>query len=153
MKLAKGEPEIQSVLLDVREGGGMRGFHLLGCAAEMLRMGAQVEFWALKDDNPDVGLALALMRADTGQLVPRWDVNVASKRFSVFLSMADIMPADKKFKAACRLSRHALVGLMFPFHTHNSTSRLTVMSGHDISAFAQKSYDCLAQKRRGFWPL
>jgi len=143
-------PSLRSarILLDLREGGGNRGFHLCAAVAQLGERQRQVELWAMPGSNKDVEMALILLRQDTGQLIPRWDPSVSAVHFSLYVTIADVMPRDAVFAAARRSAARTLLGLMFPVGRTAEVPRLMVTSGHDTGAFAKRILQEVTPVRR-----
>lgn len=133
------------VLLDLREGGGMRGFHLAASVSLLVARGIDAEFWALHADNDDTTLELALLRQDSGQFILRWQPGVRGVRFDWLLAMADDVPLGTTWQAARGASRRALLGLMFPDPARPAERGVTILEGHDTRAFADAAAARLSQ--------
>jgi len=110
---------------------------LLAAVSELIRRQTTAQFWAISDGNPDIGIALTLLRHESDQLIPRWDVDATAPRFDLYLLMADVMPADKRYIEISRRAKRTLVGLMFPTAAPRRKRRLTIADGHDTVAFAR----------------
>jgi hypothetical protein len=136
------------VLLDLREGGGSRGFHLCAAISRLGERQQKAEFWALSGANQDVDMALTLLRQESEQLIPRWQPAVRGVRFSLYVSMADVMPRDSVSMAARQAAARTLLGLMFPTGPLPPERRLKVMDGHDTSAFARRILQEMRPARR-----
>nr|WP_314074248.1 hypothetical protein [uncultured Roseococcus sp.] len=141
-------PGPQRVLLDLREGGGMRGFHLTASLSHLMARGVEAEFWAIHADKDDVLLELELLRRRSGQLILRWTPNVPAVRFSYYVAMADALPHGSTWDAARRCCRHAILGLMFPDPGTRPKKNMTILDGHDLRAFAM-SLETRLQPRTG----
>ena len=126
------------ILLDLREGGGMRGLHLAASLSHLAARSTHAEFWALHGDDDDTALELALLRQDSGQFILRWQPDVRGVRFDLLVAMADGMPVGATWRAARRVARHALVGLMFPDPDCPADRHVAVANGHDTRAFADR---------------
>lgn len=138
----------QRVLLDLREGGGMRGFHLASSLSHLLACGVDTELWAIHADTDDVLLELELLRRRSDQLILRWTPNVTSVRFSHYVGMADALPHGATWDAARRCCRHAILGLMFPDPGTKPKKNMTILDGHDTHAFAM-SLEARLRRRAG----
>jgi len=124
------------VLLDLREGGGMRGFHLAASVAHLIARGIKAEFWALHADNDDVMLEIELLRQDSGRSILRWRPEVRSIRFDWLVAMADDVPAGATWRAARGSARRVVLGLMFPDPARPPDRGVTILDGHDTRGFA-----------------
>lgn len=141
------------VLLDLREGGGMRGLHLAASLSHLVARGTGAEFWALHGDNDDTVLELALLRLDTGQFILRWRPDVRGVRFDLLVAMADDMPTGATWQAARHVARHTLIGVMFPDPDVRPERRVTVADGHDTRAFADRIAAAIDAAGAGLWGL
>lgn len=140
------------VLLDLREGGGMRGLHLAASMSLLVARGPQAEFWALHGDADDVVLELALLREASGQFILRWRPGVRGLRFDLLVAMADDWPVGATWGAARGAARRTLLGLMFPAPDRPPERHVAVTGGHDTAAFADRIGTEIAGCRQGFSP-
>lgn len=138
------------LLLDLRERGGMRGFHLTASLSHLIARRVDAEFWVIRDDHDDVSVELALLRQDSGQHILRWDPSIRQVRFALYAVMSDVMPLGATYRAARRCARHTVLGLMFPSDPVRRERGLAVLEGHDTLAFAEHLETRLKRLGRGF---
>jgi hypothetical protein len=157
----------RSMLLDVREGDGRRGYHAMAALTLMAPHLGGVQLGALTSGHPDEGIALAVFRFDTGLDLPLWPVDGAANdgasapgrlgrrmwsvgadrgtSFDLYAIIADEWPDDAITAAAGRSARRTLLGLAGPAVAARA-SGILVVDGNDTRMFAARALSLLGRR-------
>jgi hypothetical protein len=123
------------VLIDVREGGELRGFHALAALYLVTDRIRAVELYRLGDEHPDERIACEAFTFDTGVELRSGEAALAlSQRFDVYLSVADAFPWDETSVIARRAARRTIAALMFGLRELQPDFGGLAVAGHNTGA-------------------
>lgn len=135
------------ILLDLRETGVRRGYHLLAAATLMAPYLEGCRLYAISNDHPEEHIAMNVFRFDTGCELVSWKPVKRRfwprPKFDLYLAICDDWPTDlltRKLRRRCRLF---LLGLQFPAIAQDSEA--LVMNGNDTRAYAAKALELLGR--------
>jgi hypothetical protein len=126
------------LLVDVRDDGNIRGFHVLASLyliADQLR---PVDLYRVGGDAPDENIACRAFSFDTGLEFRRiWRLILVDSKFDLYVSAANALPEDAPSIAARQTSRRTIIALMFGQPEARSALDAIVVNGHDTVHLAQ----------------
>jgi hypothetical protein len=127
------------LLVDVRETGVLRGFHVLATLYLIAERLHAVELARIGGETADERMACEAFCFDTGlkfhdDRAP--DDDDAS--FDLYLAAADVLPWDETSVAARRRARRTIAALMFGLREFQPFFAGAVVVGHDIAEVAAR---------------
>jgi hypothetical protein len=141
---------IQRMLVDLRDDGNMRGFHVLASLALIADRLQSVELYRLGGNAADENIAMQSFSFDTGLKFRRiWRLMLADSKFDIYVSAANDQPCDVASVAARKTSRHKITALMFEPPPGTLSLDGVVLNSHDTAEIARRIVDELRSSDEG----